>query len=215
MNKEELTGKAMPQDGANGTPTQEGTGATTSGIPAQTRAEATANGTPAQTGEKPTARKPTHKERRDKILELLESKPYLRTQIKVREELEKIFGVEIGQTDISKDFTFLGIEKNDDGSFAVSESYIRSRNIAKLKKIAVDCGFYNEDICTEFKTLIIKSFNLAYSHMLGKHLKTMYPNVIIDTVCSENAVIVYHVDSFAFGKNTLDEDIYIHLPDPE
>ena len=214
-----MPGKGMPQNGAReaekGTPAQEGTGATTNGTPTQNATSQAENDTSTQNEKKQALRKPTHKERREKILEILERYPYINKQTEVREKLEGVFGVPIEQTYVSKDFAALGIQKNDDGSFAVSESYIRSENVKQLKKIADDCGFYNADVCTEFKTLIIKSYNLAYSHMLSQHLKAMYPNVIIDTVCSENSVIIYHIDSFAFGKKTLDEDIFAHLPDPE
>jgi arginine repressor len=154
--------------------------------------------------------KPSKDERHEKIKELITSKPHIKEQSEIRKELEKHFGVGINQSDVSKDFAKLGIQKLDDGSFTIEGT--RPHNVRRLKALAKECEYSSSDVCTEFKTLVIKSRNLAYSHMLSRQIKEMYPEIIIDAVCGENSVVVYYEDKPVFRQTLLSEDIKAHFP---
>ena len=155
---------------------------------------------------------------RNKVILDLLSKPVdetgILTQEDLRNELRKVLKYEYTQGAISKILDELEIKKLKDGiGFDISGSKTRIHNVEELKKIASECFFDSESVITSNTGIfIIKSKNIAYSHILSKHLKVMYPNIIIDTICNDNSIIVFHNRNEVFEKRKLTEDLKKILP---
>jgi len=131
--------------------------------------------------------------RRNKILEIIqETNGNISQNDLILKLVEAYPDYDIRQSYISKDLKHLKIVKVN-GIYEVGGDKQRVLNETKLKKLADESNITASDIIMNVKAVVIRSNNIGRNYLFAEYLMNMYPDIIIDTVCTDKTIMVYFI----------------------
>ena len=131
--------------------------------------------------------------RREKILEIIHETNGNISQSELILKLEEAYpDYDIRQSYISKDLKHLKY-LNVNGKYEKVEDKQRIFDEAKLKKLAAENNVTANDILLNGRLVIIRSKNIGRNYLIAEHLTNMYPDVIIDTICTDKTIVIFYI----------------------